>query len=98
MIGTYAEELGWTFYNHPWLRYGVGVVQPDFLLESPSGCVIICEAKLTEVDCTTQLNKYKYALRDRPTIGIQIARRITNPPTMQSLDDAIDNGLMLLWV
>ena len=97
-LASYVQNLGWTFHNHPWLRDGKTVCQPDFLLESPSRCIIIVEVKLTETNCLPQFAKYKRALRGRPTTALQIARRIISPSTVDSLEETIDNGLMLLWI
>ena len=93
-----AKALGWTLHDHPWLRDGESICQPDFLLEAPSGCIIIIETKLTETNCAPQFTKYKRALNTRPTIALQIARRIISPSTVDSLEETIDNGLMLLWI
>lgn len=92
------EGLGWQLFDHPWITNGDSVCQPDYLAVAPSGCVLIIEVKLTQCDCSLQLAKYKKALAAWPTVGLQIARRLTSPSTVDCLENAIDNGVMLLWI
>ena len=93
-----SESLGWHLHDHPWLYVGDTVCQPDFLLTSPSGCIILIEVKLTECDCTVQIAKYRRALASHQVTALQIARRITSRPTVDCLENTVDNGLMLLWL
>lgn len=97
-LSAQAAQLGWAFYDHPWLMLGTGVCQPDFLLIAPSGCILLVEAKLTECDCRAQTDMYKQALDEFDVIALQVARRVTSKPTVDCFENTIDNGLMLLWL
>ena len=88
-----ATSLGWQLHDHPWLA---GPMQPDFVLESPSGCFILIEVKLTEVDCSAQLAKYRSLLGNVP--ALQICRRATNPSTAKVFEDLEQNSTMMLWL
>lgn len=91
-LTLWSSSLGWELLDGPWL---VGPCQPDFLLVSPSGCVLVVEAKLTQVDCERQFVKYKKATGG---ICLQVCRRLVAPATVSCLEDTIDGGVMLLWV
>jgi len=52
----------WTLTDHPWLASPWGACQPDFIVERPAAAPLIIEAKLTWVDCTMQMHKYKVAV------------------------------------
>lgn len=94
-----ANSFGATLHSHPWLAApDGGVCQPDFVLEFASGAYILIEAKLTQVDCSAQLEKYKSALLPAKGIVVQLCRRLTTTPTIRALEDASGNDTMLLWV
>ena len=93
-----AAELGWELIDHPWLYHSGGWCQPDFLLESPSGCFVLIEVKLTECDCAAQIAKYRRALAPHSVVALQICRRVTSPPIVDCLENTVDNGTMLLWL
>ena len=93
VLQKWADDTGWLLMDSPWLT---GPCQPDFLLISPSQCVLVVEVKLTQTDCTNQFNKYRLATGAK--VCVQICRRLTAPATMHSLEDAFDTGVMLLWL
>ncbi len=96
-LARQAVELGWLLHNHPWLACGNRVCQPDFLLVSPSNCIILVEVKLIQCDCSGQIAKYKQALAGFSVTSLQIVRRLVSPSTVDSLESTIDGGVMLLW-
>ena len=87
--------LGLTIYDHPWLE---GPCQPDFLIESVSGGILLIECKLTETDCSAQVAKYKSALAPQSVTWVQIARRVINRPDIRDILDARDGAVLLLWI
>lgn len=99
-----VKALGMQMYSELWFTDPLtgAPCSPDILLESPSSCLLLIEVKLTQVDCSNQLAKYRRALEKKtkssPLVCIQVCRRLTSPSTMQSLEDAHDNGLMLLYL
>ena len=88
----WATAIGWQLHNTPRLRG----CEPDFLLEAPSGCLIVVEAKLTQVDCQQQTARYKKVTGSK--VALQVCRRLVSPATVHCLEDAVDGGVMLLWV
>lgn len=98
-LAGHATALGWTFFDHPWLLDGTRYCQPDFILVSPSGCLLVVESKLTWVDCSTQVAKYRRALASFTVTHLLIVRRVVPgaPPIIPSFEDAVDGGV-LLWI
>ena len=93
-----ARELGWELYSHCWLAEPL--CQPDFVLESPAGCCIVVEAKLTQVDCYAQIEKYKRALKvagAEQVTGIQVCRRVRYFG-IKDFESLTDHDHMLLWI
>lgn len=88
-----AATLGLTLHSGPWLP---GPCQPDFLLESPSRCLLLIEVKLSQVECHRQFDQYRQILGPIPCI--QICRRLQSPPTMQTLLDAHHGGTMMKFL
>jgi len=84
--------LGWRVRDHEW----VDGVQPDFVLESPAGCLMVVEVKLTQTDCEMQLGKYKHVLGCG--IGVQICRRLLPGANPVDFWDAKDNDVVLWWI
>lgn len=88
----------------PWLQGPHGPCQPDFVLarrtaaEDRGAHLIVVETKLTQCDCSAQLARYKAALAPLgPAALVQIARRVTAPPTVRDLSNPCD-GTMLLYL
>ena len=91
-----ADELGWTLWDGPWVLDANNIpCQPDFVLQSPSNCLIIFECKLTETDCTAQFAKYRAALSPKATC-VQLCKRLRNRPNFSDLL-SLTNGTMLMW-
>jgi len=91
-----ATELGWTLKDHQWICTLDGWLQPDFVLESPAGCCVLVECKLTWWDCSRQIEKYKKALREmkRPVISVLACRNLTPeaPPPVSNFEDIVDGS------
>jgi len=84
--------LGWRIRDHVWVEH----VQPDFVLESPGGCLLVVEVKLTQTDCEMQLAKYKHVLGC--DLGIQICRRLLPGANPVDFWDASDGDVVLWWI
>jgi hypothetical protein len=115
-VAKWAAALGWTLHAGLWLLDPLtsAPCSPDIVLESPGGCLLIIEVKLTQTDCSRQWAKYQRALmaeengsdRQRPLDHshrspppcIQICRRLTSPSTMSTLDDFHHGGVLLAFM
>lgn len=97
-LGPLVLNLGWDFYDHPWLLSRGKYCQPDFVLQAPSGACIVVECKLTWVDCALQQEKYRVALAPLPVTSMMMVRRVVPAtPPLVSLWDVVDGGVVL-WV
>ena len=94
VLAALADECGFTLYDHPWLA---GPCQPDYVLESASGACLVVETKLTQVDCTAQLAKYRAALAPRSVVGVQVCRRLMSGSTVKCFEDVLDGDVLLFW-
>lgn len=91
-LETLLLPLGWTIRDHEWVEG----IQPDFVLESPSKCLLVVEVKLTQTDCEMQLGKYKHVLGC--DTGIQICRRLLPGAKPVDFWDVTDNDVVLWWI
>ena len=109
-VRSWAEALGWRVHSGLWFLDPAtsAPCSPDIVLETPSGCTLIIEVKLTQTDCSQQWAKYQRALGDGQSPSphsssslppcIQICRRLTSPSTMSTLDDFHHGGVLLAFM
>lgn len=100
-LAAETAPLGWVLHSGPWLRDPAtsAPCSPDFLIESPS-CLIIVEVKLSQVDCTSQVAKYRRALAPLccPISSVLVCRRLTAPSSIHRLSDFPRGGVMLAYL
>jgi hypothetical protein len=91
LLQTKADELGWNLRNHPWIETPSRWLQPDFVLEAPSGKGIVFECKLTWVDAWSQIQRYKIALKllGLPCVGALVCKNLTpdTPKFIRQFED-----------
>jgi hypothetical protein len=97
-----VSYLGWELHSHPWLRHNGQYIQPDFIMQSPADCLLVIEAKLTWIDCSGQLAKYRDMLE---SIGfqvttVQVVKNLTPfvPEYTSDFLQVQNGGLVHLWV
>ena len=97
-----AKELGWKLYDHPWLETDRGFRQPDFLLVSPSSCVVVAECKLTWLDCSAQLLLYSRVLSEMglKPVPLLVCRNLTPaaPAPIHEFEELEAWSVWHLWI
>lgn len=108
-VGKFLSRLcakeEWKLWDHPWFEYNdgirVGYFQPDFIVERPSGNLLI-EVKLTYVDTRVQVQKYLKYLK---VIGLVCAPVIvvknltpTTPSFVNDFNEIYPNSVLHLWI
>ena len=71
---------------------------PDLVIESASGCLLLLEVKLTQVQCEAQFAKYRRALATPSLPCVQVCRRLTGLSTMTDLLSFHHGGVMLAYL
>jgi hypothetical protein len=96
-----ADSLGWTLHDHRWFQHNGRWLQPDFVLESPSGSLILVECKLTWLDCREQMQKYLRALEELglSVVPLLACRNLTpSAPAPIQFEDANAWDVIHLWL
>lgn len=92
-LAKLATALGWTLRDHEWLEHDGHWLQPDFVLQAPSGCCVLIECKLTWVECQPQILRYCAALEAGGFFCTPVlcVRNLTPecPSTIHQLEDAV---------
>lgn len=110
-LATICLELGWTLRAQEWILLPPGLIfslncrhlSPDFVLESPSGGVLLLEAKLTYTeDAWPQLYKYETALQamGHQVSSAQVCRNLTPfaPASVADFEDLYPGALWHLYL